>query len=157
MIARCSAFAVLSRCLRMFVICACAAAALNGCGKTGNPVAPDKSGSFAWQETDAQPAGRCIAFSGSFSGSYRHFNGIRLELQAMADAEDCPGCPFVADEAVELSPREAGFDPDNGTVAFAYCPGKSAPVYRWRMSGISEYSRMPHAAMLTDRLLVLQP
>jgi hypothetical protein len=101
--------------------------------------------------------GACIAFTGSFSGAYRHFSGIRLELQTLRSVDDCPGCPFTPDEIVELSPSEAGFNPNNGTVAFSYCPRKTAPMYRWRMVGINEYNRMPHAVMISDRLLILVP
>ena len=135
----------------------CLLGLLGACGKTGYPVPPDKSRAFTWESTDAQPAGACIAFTGSFNGAYQHFNGIRLELQALSSLEDCPGCPFTPEEAVEIPPRDSGFNADDGTVAFSYCPRKSAPVYRWRMSGISEYSNLPHASMLGDRLLVMEP
>jgi hypothetical protein len=143
--------------LGLCLLLLCLIVALNGCGKTGYPVPPDRSRSFAWERTNAEPAGPCIAFTGSFSGAHKHFNGIRLELQALRSIDDCVGCPFTPDEVVELSPREAGFNPDDGSVAFSYCPKKSAPVYRWSMAGISEYSRMPHAVMVGDRLLVLTP
>jgi len=148
------------RLLRLAGLCLlplCLIAILNACGKTGHPTPPDKTRSFTWKATNAEGVGTCIVFTGSFSGAYRHFNGIRLELQALTSTDDCPGCPFTPDEVVELSPREAGFNPDDGSVAFSYCPRKSAPVYRWRMAGISEYSRMPHAVMVSDRLLVLTP
>ena len=135
----------------------CLIALLNACGKTGNPTPRDRTRSFAWETTHAEGAGACIAFTGSFSGAHRHFNGIRLELQALADVDDCPGCPFIPGEVVELPPKEAGFNPNDGSVAFSYCPKKPAPVYRWRMAGISEYNRMPHAVMISDRLLVLAP
>ena len=135
----------------------CLVAALNACGKTGNPVPPDSTRSFAWAAAHADGVGACIAFTGSFRGAHRHFNGIKLELQALKGIDDCPGCPFTPDEVVELPPREAGFNPDDGSIAFSYCPAKSAPVYRWRMAGISEYNRMPHAVMVSDRLLVLTP
>ncbi len=153
-IARPFSSAACMRALSFAVLVLCAAS-LGGCGKTGYPAAPDKARTFAWQETRAEPAGKCIAFTGSFSGAYRHFDGIRLELQALDGLEDCPGCPFTPDEAVEFPPRETGFNPDDGTIAFSYCPKTPAPVYRWIMAARSEYSRMPHVAMLADRLLVL--
>lgn len=153
-------FTAASSALRIAALCGfwlCAAVLFSACGKTGNPAPPDKSRFFAWEETNAEPAGQCIAFTGSFSGAYKHFNGIRLELQSLTSLEDCPGCPFTPDEVAELSPRETGFNPDTGTVAFSYCPRKPAPVYRWSMAGMSKYSRMPHAIMVGDRLLVLEP
>ena len=151
--------AAFTRLAPLAVLCALAlcAAAMGGCGKTGSPVPPDKLRTFSWQESNAEPAGKCIAFTGAFSGAYKHFNGIRLELQALRNLEDCPGCPFTPDETVELSPKDAGFNPNDGSVAFSYCPRRSAPVYRWSMAGINEYISMQHAAMLTDRLLVLEP
>ena len=160
MIAHSSRRIAISRLLRLAAFCflpLCLIIMLHGCGKSGPPVPPDKSRTFVWKENNAEAAGTCIAFTGSFSGAYRHFNGIRLELQALKSINDCPGCPFTPDEVVELSPRETGFNPDDGSVAFSYCPRKPAPVYRWRMAGISEYSRMPHAVMVGDRLLVITP
>jgi len=147
----------LLRSAAQYLLPLCLIAVLNACGKTGNPVPLDNTRSFTWAATNAQGVGACIVFTGSFSGAHRHFNGIRLELQALTGIDDCPGCPFTPHEVVELSPREAGFNLDNGSVAFSYCPQKSAPVYRWRMAGISEYNRMPHAIMVSDRLLVLTP
>jgi len=140
-----------------FFLPLCFIVILNACGKSGPPVPPESTRSFAWTATRAEGLGGCIIFTGSFSGAHRHFNGIRLELQALTGINDCPGCPFTPNEVVELSPKDAGFNPDDGSVAFSYCPRKSAPVYRWRMAGISEYNRMPHAVMVSDRLLVLTP
>lgn len=126
---------------------------LSGCGKTGYPAPPDDSRAFAWKEVSAKMAGRCIAFSGSFSGAYENFDGIRVELDILKGPDDCPGCPFTAEEVAEISPSKAGFSRSAGTVGFSYCP-QVAPAYRWRLAGISRYSRMPHAIM-NDRLLVV--
>ena len=148
------------RLLRLAGLCLlplCLIAVLNACGKTGNPTPPHSARSFTWAASNAEGVGACIDFTGSFSGAHRHFNGIRLELQALTGINDCPGCPFTPNEVVELSPKDAGFNLDDGSVAFSYCPRKSAPVYRWRMVGISEYNRMPHAVMVSDRLLVITP
>ena len=100
-------------------------------------------------------AGNCIVFEGAFTGAYTYFDGIRLELAALSGPEDCPGCPFVAEEITELSPNDAGFDVAKGTVAFTYCPRKGQ-AYRWRLAGLSSFNRLPHATMV-DRLLVVTP
>lgn len=126
---------------------------LGGCGKTGYPVPPENSRAFVWKEVNAKMAGRCIAFSGSLEGAYENFDGVRVELDILSGPEDCPGCPFTAEETAEISPSKAGFSRATGTVGFSYCPQK-APAYRWRLAGISRYSRMPHATM-NDRLLVV--
>ena len=128
---------------------------LGGCGRTGLPRAPDESRSFAWEEVNAKIVGRCIAFTGAFSGAYQYVDGIRLEIDTLSGPEDCPGCPFVPDEVTELSPRDAGFNAKSGSVAFSYCP-QPATAYRWRLAGISAYNRLPHATMI-DRLLVVNP
>ncbi|MDL2266363.1 hypothetical protein LJC46_00035 [Desulfovibrio sp. OttesenSCG-928-G15] len=126
---------------------------LGGCGKTGYPVPPENSRAFTWKEVDAKMAGRCIAFSGTLEGAYENFDGVRVELDIVSGPDDCPGCPFTAEETAEISPSKAGFSRANGTVGFSYCP-QVAPAYRWRLAGISRYSRMPHATM-NDRLLVV--
>ena len=99
--------------------------------------------------------GNCLAFTGSFEGEYRNFDGIRLEISRLNGPEDCPGCPFVPQEITELSVTDTGFDRKNGTIAFSYCPQKAA-AYRWRLAGISVFNRLPHATMV-DRLLVVKP
>ena len=126
---------------------------LAGCGKTGFPQPQDPSKSFHWTEVEAKIVGNCSAFTGSFEGEYRNFDGIRLEIARLNGPEDCPGCPFVPQEVAELSPNDAGFDRKAGAIAFSYCPQKAA-AYRWRLAGISIFNRLPHTTM-SDRLLVV--
>ncbi|MDL2316688.1 hypothetical protein LJC59_06370 [Desulfovibrio sp. OttesenSCG-928-A18] len=128
---------------------------LGACGKTGFPEPQDPSRSFAWKEVNAKVIGRCLAFTGSFEGAYENFGGLRLEIAGLDGPDECPGCPFVPEETNEISPREAGFDRNSGSIAFSYCPQK-ARAYRWRLAGISVYSRLPHATMV-DRLVVVEP
>ena len=124
-----------------------------GCGKKGYPQPQDASKNFHWQNVEARLVGNCLAFTGTFEGEYRNFDGLRLEIARLNGVEDCPGCPFVPQEIVDFSPKDAGFDRKTGAVAFSYCPRK-AGAYRWRITGISIFSRMPHATM-PDRLLVV--
>lgn len=139
------AIAVISSCLLIL-------SHLTACGKAGMPVPKDESRSFAWESVEASMAGRCIAFTGELSGAYRYFDGILLEIATLNGPEDCPGCPFVPSEVTELSTRDVNFKPNDGTIAFSYCP-QTAKAYRWRLAAISVFNRMPHATM-TDRFLV---
>lgn len=123
------------------------------CGKKGMPVPKDSSRSFAWKEVKAKVVGKCLAFEGSFEGAYQNFDGIRIEISQVNGPDDCPGCPFVAKEVTEFSPKETGFDPNTGAVSFAYCP-QPANAYRWRLAGISKFNRLPHATM-TDRISIV--
>jgi hypothetical protein len=142
-----------------FVVLAPAALILallfSACGKTGYPQAADGDLSLTWLESGAAPAGRCASFTGKLGGALRNFGGIRLELEGLNSTADCPGCPFIADEAAELSPADAGFDGVSGEIGFSYCP-RPAAAYRWRMIAMSALSRLPHAVM-TDRLLIVSP
>ena len=133
-------------------LCLFSAFLLAACGKTGYPLPPDSSRNFTWEKVEAKAVGNCLAFTGSFEGQYQNFDGIRLELSRINGPDDCPGCPFVPQEVTEISPRDAGFNRQKGTIAFSYCPQK-APAYRWRLAAISIFNRLPHATM-TDRLLV---
>ena len=138
--------------LAAVLLCGCALLAA-GCGKKGFPIPKDASRNFSWQETEAKAVGNCLVFSGSFTGAYQNFDGIRLEIAPVNSPEDCPGCPFVPREVTEIAPREAGFDAKAGTVSFSYCP-QPANAYRWRLAGISRFNRMPHATM-TDRIVIV--
>lgn len=122
------------------------------CGKSGYPQPADGSKSFAWEAVDAKMAGPCIAFTATLSGQHRYFDGVRLELEGLSGPDDCPGCPFVPGEVTEFSAKDAGYNPDTGNIAFTYCP-RPAQAYRWRLAGISVYSRLPHAVM-NDRMLI---
>jgi hypothetical protein len=127
----------------------------SACGKTGYPQAADDNLTFNWLESGAAPAGRCAFFTGKLDGALQSFGGIRLELEGLNSTADCPGCPFIADEAAELSPADAGFNAATGEIGFSYCP-RPAAAYRWRMIAMSTLNRLPHAVM-TDRLLVVDP
>ena len=127
--------------------------ALSACGKKGFPQPQDPSKNFSWKEVNATAVGNCLAFTGSFEGEYKHLDGIRLEVARLNGPEDCPGCPFVAQEVHEFSPAEAGFNPKDGTIAFSYCPRKSK-AYRWKIAAMSIFNRLPHAVMV-ERLLVV--
>jgi hypothetical protein len=128
---------------------------VTGCGKKGLPQPSDPSRSFSWKSVDAKPVGNCLAFSGTLEGQYKNLDRLRLELAPLKDASDCPGCPFVAKEVTELSPSDAGFNPDTGDVSFSYCPQK-ANAYRWRLAGINVFNHLPYAGM-NDRLLIVNP
>ncbi|MDR2605070.1 MAG: hypothetical protein LBC55_06940 [Desulfovibrio sp.] len=150
--------ATVSRLLPYAVLApACLVLALlfSACGKTGYPQAADGELSFTWLESGAAPAGRCASFTGKLGGALQNFGGIRLELEGLNSTADCPGCPFVADEAAELSPADAGFNSTSGEIGFSYCP-RPAAAYRWRMIAMSTLNRLPHAVM-TDRLLIVSP
>ena len=134
-------------------LCLLSLLALSGCGKKGFPQPQDPSKNFSWKEVDAKIVGNCLAFTGSFEGAHRNFDGIRLEIARLNGPEDCPGCPFVAQEVHEFSPAEAGFNPKDGTIAFSYCPRKSK-AYRWKLAAMSIFNRLPHAVMV-ERLLVV--
>lgn len=135
-------------CLAFSLVCA-------GCGKKGLPIPEDSSRSFSWQSVEAKVVGSCVVFSGAFEGAYENFDGLRLEIAQVSGPDDCPGCPFVAKEVTEISPRDAGFDRNTGSLSFSYCP-EPANAYRWRLAGISRFNRLPHATM-NDRIVIVNP
>ena len=112
------------------------------CGKEGMPVPPENVRNFEWKTTSARKQGDCIIFSGTFEGSHQNLKQIRLEL-APVDEENCPTCPFLPKETVFFSTKEAGYEENIGQVSFAFCPQK-ASAYRWRLIGLSVYSRSPN-------------
>ncbi|MDR0826501.1 MAG: hypothetical protein LBN33_01295 [Desulfovibrio sp.] len=129
------------------------ALAVVACGKTGYPTPSDQSQAFSWQEAKAVAVGECIAFSGKLAGSYQNFKGLRLELDGLRDPEECPGCPFVADEVTELAPADAGFNPTTGDLGFSYCP-RNAQAFRWRMNARNVFNNLANASTL-ERLLIM--
>ena len=116
---------------------------LPGCGKKDMPVPNDPARNFSWEQVDASKSGNCLALSGKFTGAYENLDSLRLELAPVSGPEDCPGCPFVPKEILYFSRSEAGFNQDTGAIGFSYCP-KPAAAYRWRLTGISIFNRLPH-------------
>ncbi len=129
---------------------------LCACGKAGLPDPGDPSKSFAWKSYEAKPIGNCLAFSGVLSGAYNNLDSLRLELEPVDGPEDCPGCPFVARDIVEFSPREAGLERTTGNISFSYCPNP-APAFRWRLVGLNVYTSLPYAATSVWLTTIVEP
>lgn len=122
------------------------------CGKTGMPQPQDPKRNFTIAAVSASPEGKNLFFEGQLAGAYENLDSMRLEIQSIDGVEDCPECPFVANEVVTLSAPEIGFKAHDGSFGFSYSP-HAAKAYRWKMLGISKFSSVPHASsyeMMTD-------
>ena len=132
------------RCIRLLLL-VCCVAALAACGKYGPPQPQDPKRNFSFVVTQAIVSGNCLNFITQVEGAHQNIDRIRLELSAVNSEEDCPTCPFSADEVVFFMPNETKMDASNGELTFSYCP-KPAKAYRWRILGVSRFSTVPHAA-----------
>lgn len=115
-----------------------------GCGKTGEPSPRQATRSFAWQELNAVPAGACLDISAVMSGVYSNLDSVLLEFADVSDG-DCPGCPFIVKEQVELKDLAKAFNQSKGELRFSHCPRVKAPAYRLRLVGINIYDSSRHA------------
>ena len=117
---------------------------LVACGKEGMPKPRPSLRDFAWQDVSAEKQGDCLVFTGTFEGAHQNLDQIRLELAPLDNEQNCATCPFLPREIVLFSTRQAHYDQSIGRISFSYCPQKS-PAYRWRLTGLSIYSKIPHS------------
>ena len=131
---------------RLFLL-VCCVVAVTACGKYGPPQPQDPKRNFSFAATQANVSGNCLNFTTQVEGAYENIDRIRLELSPVNSEDDCPTCPFSADEVIFFMPNETKMDASNGELTFSYCP-KPAKAYRWRILGISRFSSIPHAMTL---------
>ena len=117
---------------------------LSGCGKTGDPRPRLATRSFAWQEVEALSAGPCLDITAVISGVYSNLDSVLLEFADVSDG-DCPGCPFIVKEQIELRDLNKLFDQAKGELRFSHCPRVKAPAYRLRLVGVNIYDTSRHA------------
>ena len=127
------------------------ASTLIACGKKELPVPQDARNLFAWKaakgETfvsadDGTPR-NCLAVTADLTGSDRHVARYLLEVEPRT-ADICPGCPFMPEEIVEVTPETIIKSGDVTRMTFAYCPRNSTDSYRWRLAAHSTFASVPY-------------
>lgn len=124
----------------MLVLCS----GLAGCGKTGTPKPRQATRSFVWQEVNVTPAGDCLDIQAIMSGVYSNLESVLLEFSDVSDG-DCPGCPFVVKEQIQVDDLNKAFNAATGELRLSHCPRVRAPAYRLRLVGINIYDTSRHA------------
>lgn len=118
---------------------------LFGCGKKGVPQPDDARDKFAWADTSMQAGlNGCLSVTGTLSGQVANLTDVVLEIQPIADDDDCVGCPFTPTERMEFSERTLRGHPEVNTIRLNYCPREETPSYRWRLIGINVHRRFPY-------------
>lgn len=118
---------------------------VSACGKTGAPRPREASRSFVWQSVEAAPAGGCLDIYGTMSGVYGNLDEVVLELAEVINEQDCPGCPFIPKENIQIRNLGETFNSTTGELRFSYCPTIPAEAYRLRLVGINIFDTSRHA------------
>jgi hypothetical protein len=100
--------------------------------------------SFAWQEVTVTPAGPCLDINALMSGVYSNLDSVLLEFADVSDG-DCPGCPFIVKEQIEVRDLGESFNQERGELRFSHCPRVAAPAYRLRLVGVNIFDTSRHA------------
>lgn len=130
---------------KVWLVMACTALALLvACGKKDFPQPNDPERNFTIAAANARPHDNCLIVEAQLAGAYTNLEQVRLDVEVLDLENACIECPFVPTETEFLSRRDMTFDVQTGRLSFAYCPQK-ADIYRWRLSGISRFSSIPHA------------
>lgn len=116
----------------------------SACGKKGFPQPDDPEKKFSIAAVEARVEGNCLVIQAQLEGAYGNIEALRLDIEGSSLADACIPCPFVPNETEFFSRHDVTFDIQTGALSFSYCP-KPAEMYRWRLSGISRYSTIPHA------------
>lgn len=116
----------------------------SACGKKGYPQPDDPERKFSIAAAEARVEGHCLIIQAQLEGAYANIEALRLDIEGSSLEKSCLPCPFVPNETEFFSRHDVTFDIQTGALSFSYCP-KPAEIYRWRLSGISRYSAIPHA------------
>lgn len=125
------------------------------CGKAGMPIPKKTQDTFTIAGAGVTVMGQCLAANGTVTGAVNNVDTIMIEVQSIQSYDDCPGCPFVAQEYQEFSASAAQFDAKTGQFLLSFCPVTDAPMYRWRLVGKNIHLGLPHAAT-TPQIVVMQ-
>lgn len=128
-----------------------AASLVIACGKKELPVPQDARNLFAWKAAKGETfvsvengtPRNCLSVTADLTGSARHVARYLLEVEP-GTADICPGCPFMPEEIVEVTPESIISAGDVTRMTFAYCPRNSTDNYRWRLAAHSTFASVPY-------------
>ena len=128
-----------------------AASLVIACGKKELPVPQDARNLFAWKAAKGETfvsvengtPRNCLSVTADLTGSARHVARYLLEVEPRT-ADICPGCPFMPEEIVEVTPESIISAGDVTRMTFAYCPRNSTDNYRWRLAAHSTFASVPY-------------
>lgn len=125
------------------------------CGKKGFPQPDDPERKFRIAAAEARVEGHCLIIQAQLEGAYANIEALRLDVEGSSLEDACLPCPFVPNETEHFSRHDVTFDIQTGLLSFSYCP-KPAEIYRWRLSGISRFSSIPHAQSAVNVTQIVQ-
>ncbi|HIU17387.1 MAG TPA: hypothetical protein IAB01_02925 [Candidatus Avidesulfovibrio excrementigallinarum] len=128
-----------------------AASLVIACGKKELPVPQDARNLFAWKAAKGETfvsvengtPRNCLSVTADLTGSARHVARYLLEVEPRT-ADICPGCPFMPEEIVEVTPESIISAGDVTRMTFVYCPRNSTDNYRWRLAAHSTFASVPY-------------
>ncbi|MGE4298565.1 MAG: hypothetical protein AB7E47_11095 [Desulfovibrionaceae bacterium] len=113
---------------------------LMGCGKKEWPRPAETEEGFRFTSVTGLLQDSCLTVKAEIAGNWRNMDSVSLEL---ADAADCPECPFKAAQTITLSRTET---PElfaaGPRISLAYCELPPGEPVRWRLSATNAE---PHA------------
>ena len=115
------------------------------CGKSGMPSPKKTQDTFTITKANVSFVNSCLAVQATVSGAIVNLDSVTLEVAPIQSYDDCPGCPFVAQEYMTFSSADIQLDPQTGTFMLSYCPLDQASLYRWRIVGKNVFLGLPHA------------
>ncbi|MDL2209977.1 hypothetical protein LJC26_04150 [Desulfovibrio sp. OttesenSCG-928-O18] len=127
---------------------------LGGCGKEGMPSPKKTQDTFTITGAGASPMGNCLVAKGTVAGAIANMDTMMIEVAPILSYDDCPGCPFVAQEYSEFSASGIDLDRKSGQFMFSFCPSTPAPMYRWRLVGKNVFPGLPHATTTPQVVIV---
>lgn len=115
------------------------------CGKSGMPSPKKTQDTFVIAGAGVSFLNDCLVAQGTVNGAAANLDRMTLEIAPIQSYDDCPGCPFAAQEHADYSTSDIQLDFETGKFAFSFCPSATAPMYRWRLIGKNIFLGLPHA------------
>lgn len=115
------------------------------CGKAGMPSPKKTQDTFTITGASTRFMGECLVAEATVTGAIANVDTVTMEIAPIQSYDDCPGCPFVAQEYIDYSSADIELDPESGRFLLSFCPTTTAPMYRWRLVGKNVFLGLPYA------------
>ncbi len=125
-----------------------------GCGRKNWPEPGAEQERFSFAAPTGNLVNGCLEVRARVQGKSENLSRLVLELARSGEGGDCPGCPFHAQERIEVPLDAPNLKLGKRSLLLTQCGLDPGAAYRWRLAGSNSY---PGIAPVTTRPLFNAP